>query len=561
MIKRTALVDLKKLSNSGSIKFKYSLLLKLIMSFPAFRKIQRWHENAPSHQNFKVYLDSILEQMHVNIEIVGELNIPTTGGCIFVANHPTGLLEVIVWLNTILSIRPDLKMLANNWFDLISVAQDNIISVNNFESNDSKRQNIKSVIEAKKWLETGGALMIFPAGEVAHWNWSSLGIEDPPWKKSVLSLSKKTNAPIIPCYSSSRNSLLFNIVGNIHPRLRTLMLAREFTAKQKKTIKIATNSNIDAEYLSEFNNEDDKMAFVRLCTEALNDKPFAEHLEENTEIIDKINTTLLEEEIARLVPINETNEYELYMCYGSQAPNVLQEIGRLREYNFRLIGEGSGKAIDVDRYDDHYQQLFVWDTVSKRILGGLRLGFCDDKDSKGVYFLEHVKLKPKFNEIFKQSIDFGRLFVVDDAPKDLNIILILVRCLVQYLKQSKYNYLLGQVSIPSVYPKLAIDIIALFLTTHYSHNKVYGLVNGKHKFKLTRKYNKYISVLMPEIKTSKDVNNLLHKLFQSRIELPSLLRFYLKCNTKLMSFNYDKDFGTVDALMIVHRDELPKFFR
>jgi len=66
---------------------------------------------------------------------------------------------------------------------------------------------------------------------------------------------------------------------------------------------------------------------------------------------------------------------------------------------------------------------------------------------------------------------------------------------------------------------------------------------------------------MPFTKTTKEVNNLLHKLFQDRIELPALLRFYLKCNTKLIGFNHDKDFGTVDALMIVKKDELPRFFK
>jgi putative hemolysin len=499
--------------------------------------------------------------MHVNIEHIGELNIPTTGGCIFVANHPTGLLEVVVWLSTILAKRSDLKMLANNWFDFISVAQENIIAVDNFESKSNIKQNTKRLLEAKNWLEQGGALMIFPAGEVAHWNWSSLGVEDPPWKKSVLSLAKKTGVPIIPCYSSSKNSLLFNIVGNIHPRLRTLMLAREFTAKQKKTIKIATNSNVDKQYLEKFNDADQKIAFVRLCTEALNDKPFAEHLTDYSEIIDTVDADLIEQEIQNLSVILDHAEYAVYLGYGNQTPSTLQEIGRLREYNFRLVGEGSGRASDIDKYDQHYQQLFLWDKSAKRILGGLRVGFGDDLYSKGVYFLDHAKIKPKFKQILEQSLDFGRLFVVDDAPKDLNVILILVRCLVNYLKQSKYNYLLGQVSIPSVYPKLSIDIIAHFLSQHYVDNNVSGLVKGKHKFKLTRKHNKYISALIKDIKSTKDVNDLLHKFFQGRIELPSLLRFYLKCNTKLMSFNYDKDFGTVDALMIVHRDELPRFFK
>ncbi len=561
MIKKSALVDLKKLSNSGSIKFKYKLLLKLILALPAFKKVQVWHQNTPEEANFKQYLDSFIQQMHINVESIGDLNIPSTGGCIFVANHPTGLLENIVWLSTILSVRSDLKMLANNWFDLISIAKDNIIAVNNFESKASYKQNVKGLIEAKNWLEGGGALMIFPAGEVAHWNWASLGVTDPPWKKSVLSLAQKTQVPIIPCYSSSKNSLLFNIVGNIHPRLRTLMLAREFTAKQKKTIKIATNSNIDVQYLDRYQDSDQKMAFVRLCTEALNDKPFDEHLIDYQEIIDNVDSKAIENEIISLKAVADTPEYAVYMIYGQHSPNILTEIGRLREYNFRLVGEGSGKEIDIDRFDKNYQQLFLWDKSSKRILGGLRLGFGDDPTNQGVYFLEHAKVKQKFNKILHKTLDFGRLFVVDDAPKDLNVILILVRCLVNYLKSTKYEYLIGQVSIPSAYPKLALDIIASFLKTHYTDQDIIGLVRGKRTFRLTRKYQKFISKLISETKTSKDVNNLLDKLFQGRIEIPALLRFYLKCGTKLMSFNYDKDFGTVDALMIVHRDHLPRFFK
>ena len=129
------------------------------------------------------------------------------------------------------------------------------------------------------------------------------------------------------------------------------------------------------------------------------------------------------------------------------------------------------------------------------------------------------------------------------------------------MKSSEYEYLIGQVSIPSAYPKLALDIIASFLKAHYKDEQITGLVRGKRTFRLTRKYQKFISKLIPDTKTSRDVNNLLDKLFQGRIEIPALLRFYLKCGTKLMSFNYDKDFGTVDALMIVHRDQLPRFFK
>ena len=561
MTKKTTFLDLKKVNQANTLNSRHLLLLKLITSFPAYKKIQRWHTNAISKDDFKDYLGEVLKQMHINIEEIGNLNIPESGGCIFVANHPTGLLEVIVWLYTILSVRSDLKMMANNWFDFVEVAQDVIISVNPFEGKESSKQNIKSYKTAKNHLANGGALMLFPAGEVAHWNWQSMGVEDPAWKKSILSLSKRTGAPIIPCYSASKNSLLFNIVGNIHPRLRTLMLAREFTTKQKKTIRIATNTQVDDKFLEKFSTDSKKMAFLRLCTESLNDKPFAEHLSHNEELILPINTQLIQAELANSKILSETDEYSIYMAYGREIPQSLQEIGRLREYNFRLIGEGSSKSLDLDHYDAHYQQIILWDKKETRILGGLRFGYGNDPEKKGVYFLDAAKIKPQFHHVLEQSLDFGRLFVVDDIKTDINGILILVRSLVSYFKSTDYNYLLGQVSIPSAYPKLAIDLIVNFLCHHFSNQEFAGLVKGRRKFKLTRRYNKYIMELISEINSSKMANLLLEKLFQGRIEIPALLRFYLKCNTKLMSFNYDKDFGTVDALMIVHRDQIPKFFK
>lgn len=560
---KTTFVDLQKLSNSGAIRFKYKLLFKLIMSLPAFKKIQTWHDRTPIKEDFREYIDSFIQQMQINIEHTCELNIPKTGRCIFVANHPTGLLEVCAWISTIMSVRSDLKLLANNWFDLLSAAQNSIICVDPFDSKASYKSNIKSIIEAKKWLEQEGALMIFPAGEVAHWNWSALGVEDPPWKKSVLSLANKTNAKIIPCYSASKNSLLFNVVGNIHPRLRTLMLAREFTTKQKKTIKIATNNDVSTEYLDSFKNQEDQMAFLRLSSEALNDKPFVEHLINYQEIIEKQANELIEKDFTlnKVQKYIDTDLYTVFIAYGRDIPNVMREVGRIREYSFRLLGEGTGLSSDTDYYDKHYKQIILWDKKEARILGGLRVGYGDDIHNQGLYLLDFVKVKPQFDNILKQSMDFGRLFVVEDAPKDINCVLILFKTLASFILDSKYKYLIGQVSIPSAYPKLAIDIITTFLREYYQHEEISKYIKGKKRYRRTIKHKKYIYQLLPYIKTDKEVNKLLCKLFQDRIEIPALFRFYIKCNSRLIAINHDKDFGSVDALMLFDKEKIPRFFQ
>ena len=61
--------------------------------------------------------------------------------------------------------------------------------------------------------------------------------------------------------------------------------------------------------------------------------------------------------------------YAVYCATAQQLPHVLREIGRLRELAFRAVGEGTGKALDLDGYDPHYHHLFVWSEASSEIVG------------------------------------------------------------------------------------------------------------------------------------------------------------------------------------------------
>ena len=67
----------------------------------------------------------------------------------------------------------------------------------------------------------------------------------------------------------------------------------------------------------------------------------------------------------------------VYYGYADQIPNLLQEIGRLREITFRQVQEGTGKAIDLDRFDAHYLHLFLWNQDTREVVGAYRLGRTD----------------------------------------------------------------------------------------------------------------------------------------------------------------------------------------
>jgi hypothetical protein len=139
-------------------------------------------------------------------------------------------------------------------------------------------------------------------------------------------------------------------------------------------------------------------------------------------IIDPIDKSVLEKELnrERFVRVTNYGNNEIYMINQHNSPNVLKEIGRLREVTFRHAGGGTGKEIDIDSFDvskTPYEQLVVWNPEDKEIVGGYRFIRCDKagKDAKGMLDLATVELfdfSEKFmKEYLPYTIELGRSFV------------------------------------------------------------------------------------------------------------------------------------------------------
>jgi len=110
----------------------------------------------------------------------------------------------------------------------------------------------------------------------------------------------------------------------------------------------------------------------------------------------------------------------IYVVNANNAPNVMQEIGRLRELSFRVAGGGTGKPLDVDDFDTGlhpYEQLIVWDPADEEIVGGYRYMLCREAgfDHDGVPKLATSKLfhfsKKFIDEYLPYTIELGRSFV------------------------------------------------------------------------------------------------------------------------------------------------------
>jgi len=206
-------------------------------------------------------------------------------------------------------------------------------------------------------------------------------------------------------------------------------------------------------------------------------------------IIDPIPVQLLESELNydRFVRVSNNGNNEIYIVTQHDSPNVLREIGRLREITFRAAGGGTGLDCDLDSFDTNehcYKQLVVWNPIEKEITGGYRFIKCSDANfnSDNIPDLatsELFSFSSKFmEEYFPFTIELGRsfvqpkyqpsaenrkgLFTLDNLWDGLGAI---------HIDNPDIKYFFGKVTMYRHYNLLARDMILYFMQYYFPDNE------------------------------------------------------------------------------------------
>lgn len=134
------------------------------------------------------------------------------------------------------------------------------------------------------------------------------------------------------------------------------------------------------------------------------------------EIIEAIDKEIIKKELSRerFVRLTRKGENEIYIINHHNAPNVILEIGRLREVTFRASGGGTGEEVDLDEYDTSahcYQQLIVWSPEDEEIVGGYRFIRCKDA------MTENGEIQLSTTHYF----DFSEKFITDYLPYTIEL--------------------------------------------------------------------------------------------------------------------------------------------
>lgn len=158
------------------------------------------------------FIEAVLNYFNIQINIVGEENIPITGGVIFASNHPLGGLDALALLKTISKKRTDLKFLVNDILMQLSNLKGLFVPINKHGKNSS---NMLEEIDKVYSSEQG--ILIFPAGLVSRKQGGI--IKDLEWKKSFITKAKKYQKNIVPVYIAAENSRFFYNLSNWRKKL------------------------------------------------------------------------------------------------------------------------------------------------------------------------------------------------------------------------------------------------------------------------------------------------------------------------------------------------------
>ncbi|MCW5517806.1 lysophospholipid acyltransferase family protein [Muriicola sp. Z0-33] len=550
-----------------------------LMKITKISSINRFY-NKHKHLEGVAFLEAILEHYEIDFEIPQDdfRRLPKDGAYITISNHPLGGIDGVLLLKLMLQQRSDFKIIANFLLHRIAPIAPYIMPVNPFEERKDVKSSIAGFKSAIEHIKEGHPLGIFPAGEVSTYKDGKL-IVDRPWEEAAIKLIRKANVPVVPIYFHAKNSPLFYRLSKINDIFRTAKLPSEITSQRNRAIKVRIGQPISVENQKEQETLEEFTELLRIKTYML------AHAYEKERLIDQIPTSLkipkppkkiasavrtevIQGEIEKLrekdCRLLQSKNYEVFLAQKKDMPFILNEIGRQREVTFRAIGEGTNNAIDLDRFDDYYHHLFLWDDAEKAIVGAYRMGMGSEIFEKhgidGFYLQDLFGFEPELYGMMRQSIEMGRAYIVKEyQQKPMPLFLLWKGIVHTTLRHPEHKYLIGGVSISNQFSNFSKSLMIEFMKSNYWDPYVAQYIRPKKEFKV--KLNDADKEFVFD-ETEADLNKfdkLIEEVEPGSLRLPVLIKKYIKQNAKVVAFNVDPLFNnSVDGLMYIKIADLPE---
>lgn len=564
---------------------KYGLLgtifTRMYFQISGLLLVKRLHQKHRNN-NAESYIEGILKDLEIQSHLPeAHLNrFPKKGPFVVLANHPLGFIDGLLLMQLMLNLRPDFKIIANFLLQEIEPFKPHIIPIDPFEHKVSQPKNITGTRALLEHLKTGKSLVVFPAGEVA----SKLHPQshypiDAPWKPGLMKLLQKQKVPIVPVYFHAKNSPLFYRMSRWGNFFRTAKLPSEIFTQRFRKIELRVGNPIGFKDYQQLENSPELFTeFIRARTFLLSRSFEARKIKVRVPktlriprkpkpIIAPVPTHLLQAEIEDLSHSQSLlfthRDYHIFLAPAGQIPNLLQEIGRLREITFRSIGEGTLKSLDLDAWDPHYRHLILWDNKVRTLVGAYRMGFGKELEKlitpQRLYVTSLFQFDAVLAPMLSETIEMGRAFVIKEYQlRPMPLYLLWKGIALVTLKFPAYKYLMGGVSISNTFTNFSKSMLIDYMRSHYYDAAVAQYIKPKKKVKINLTEQDLELLNQPSLDLQ-FLDKIIQEIEPESLRIPVLIKKYVKQNARVISFNRDPLFNdAIDALMYLKIQELPE---
>jgi putative hemolysin len=480
-------------------------------------------------------------------------HIPQLGPVLIVANQPIGSLDAMALLQLVGSLRKDVKVLSENWLEELDALKDVVITTH-------ERDEKTYYQDALTHLNHAGALIIFPAKDVSSIN--ATGIKDGRWTTQFIELAEASQAPILPIHIRAKNSLLFYLFATVSSSLAKLWLVRETFHHSQKSVDLRIGKLIDSASCLELNLPAKTKArlFRKQLYRLPKNKPSL--FKTLAPIAAAEDRQALTREITQCEPLGETKDNKLIYLYRyRENSSVMQEIGRLREQAFRLIGEGTGAERDIDYFDHHYVHIVLWDAVDQELVGAYRLYPTHSKDlaQNKLYTETLFHYQDSAKPMLEAGIELGRSFVQPKywGSRSLDYLWLGIAAFLR--RHPQYRYLFGAVSISNSFSREAKGLMIGYYQHYYGASD--PIVKCQKPYHLHGNHHAFTNHLFDNLDSRAGFRVLKEQLSQLGYAVPMLYKQYTELctlgGTQFHGFNIDPDFqDCVDGLVVVDLSQL-----
>ncbi|MEO5813136.1 MAG: lysophospholipid acyltransferase family protein [Rhodanobacter sp.] len=501
-----------------------------------------------------VFAERVLELLNTSYHVNPHEreNIPTDGPLLVVANHPLGMQDAMALLHLVGSVRPDVRLLGNDWLAVVPQLRDLLVAVDVFGKGAASR--LRGIYRA---LDQGEAVIMFPAGEVSRVRPN--GVRDGPWSDGFARLSRRSGASVLPVHLAARNSVWFYGLSMLAKPLSTAMLPREAVARAKRRIGVSIGPLISAEELERRSAASTTQAATLM-------RRHVYRVGQHRGLIFGGQAPLAHPEPANLVEAELQQADKLadlrdgkqaWLFRGRLDSAVLREIGRLRELTFRRVGEGTGARRDLDAYDALYEHLVVWDPVALRVVGAYRFGhggrLIGEYGLAGLYTSSLFSYSPALESRLAEGMELGRSFVAPAYWRSRALDQLWQGIGLYLQRHPEVRYLFGPVSISVALPREAREWI---VAAHQHYFGAPGLAAARQPFVVSPEVIEGVRKSLDGLDAVAGLGKLRHHLDALGVSLPVLYRQYVDLvepeGVQFLGFGEDPGFsGCVDGLVML----------